>query len=69
MVAATNIEPLLLTEKQAARALNLCGKTVSTLRKSGELPCIRQGRAVRYDPADLRAWIAGKKESAPIACN
>jgi hypothetical protein len=32
-----------------------------SLTKSGEIPCVRIDRAVRYDPADLRAWIAKKK--------
>ena len=56
-------------EIQALRNMGIVVNLVSTLRKTGELPCLRQGRAVRYDPADLRAWILGKKAPAPIACN
>ena len=65
--SATSPEPLLLTVRQAARALALCDKTLRELTKRGELPCIRYGRAVRYDIADLRAWIAAKKGTAAIA--
>jgi excisionase family DNA binding protein len=65
--SATNPDPLLLTVRQAARALALCDKTLHELTKRGELPCIRYGRAVRYDVADLRAWIAAKKSTPPVA--
>ena len=49
---------LLLTEREAAKALSICPRTLWQLRTDGEIPCIRVGRAVRYDPADLRAWVA-----------
>jgi excisionase family DNA binding protein len=49
---------LLLTEREAAKALSVCPRTLWQLRTDGQIPCIRFGRAVRYDPADLRAWVA-----------
>lgn len=49
---------LLLTEREAAKALSVCPRTLWQLRTDGEIPCIRFGRAVRYDPSDLRAWVA-----------
>jgi hypothetical protein len=64
MVAATLTEPFLLTEQQAAHKLSLCPGMVSILRKRGEIPWVPVGRAVRYDPADLRAWIERKKDVA-----
>ena len=55
------IEPFLLTPKEAAKALAVCERTLYGLDKSGELPAVRIGRAVRYDVNDLRAWINQQK--------
>jgi excisionase family DNA binding protein len=52
---------LLLTPREAAKALSLCEKTLWTLTRRGELPAVRIGRAVRYDLADLRAFIDAAK--------
>jgi len=57
------IQPLLLTAREAAKGLNVCEKTLWTLTKNGEIPAVRIGRAVRYDPADLRAWIEKAKSA------
>lgn len=57
-------EPLLLTEREAAKALAVSPRTLWGLRNAGEIPCLRFGRAVRYDPADLQAWINRSKDSA-----
>ena len=53
--------PLLLTPRQAAQTLAVCEKTLYTLTKRGELPSVRIGRAVRYDVADLQAFINSRK--------
>jgi len=56
---------LLLTPKESAKALGLCEKTLWSLTDPrGPIACVRIGRAVRYDPADLSAWIelAKKRE-------
>lgn len=58
-----SIEPMLLTARQAARSLNLSERTLYSITKRGDLPAVRVGRTVRYDPADLRAWIASAKNS------
>jgi excisionase family DNA binding protein len=52
---------LLLTALQAAKALAISPRTLWSLTDSGEIPCVRIGRAVRYDPVDLRAWIERRK--------
>jgi len=57
----TAIEPMLLTPRQAAKALNVCERTLYGLAKSGDLPAIRIGRAVRYSMDDIRAWIERTK--------
>ena len=50
----------MLKKAEAAQFLNM---SVSWLEKAGgkEIPVIKIGSAVRYDPADLRAWIESKK--------
>ena len=52
---------LLLTPREAAKALSVCERTLFGLTKAGELPVVRIGRAVRYSLDDLKAWI---KESS-----
>jgi excisionase family DNA binding protein len=54
----------LLTSPEAARCLAISERLLWSLTKRGELPCVRIGRAVRYDPADLRAWIEACKVEA-----
>jgi len=57
------IEPMLLTARQAARALSVSERTLFSLTQAKEIPAVRFGRAVRYDPTDLRAWIEKAKRS------
>jgi excisionase family DNA binding protein len=57
--------PLLLTEKQAAAVLNISPRTLWGMRQRGEIRFVRFGRAVRYDPADLRSWIDSQKTANP----
>jgi excisionase family DNA binding protein len=56
-----NLDVLLLTAPEAARKLAVSERTLWGLTHRAEIPCVRIGRAVRYDPADLRAWIAARK--------
>lgn len=58
-----SIQPLLLTARQAAKALSISERTLYTLTKTGEIPAIKVGRLVRYDPRDLDAWIHRAKNS------
>jgi len=60
--STTTDRPLLLTPKQAAADLALCEKTLWSLTDPrGPIQCVRIGRAVRYDPSDLAAWIVQAK--------
>jgi excisionase family DNA binding protein len=52
---------LLLKPAEAAKLLQIGERTLWRLTDEGELQCIRIGRSVRYDPADLLVWIAAKK--------
>lgn len=54
-------EPLLLKADEAAAQLNISPRSLWQYTKSGELPCVRMGRSVRYVPADLEAFIVSRK--------
>lgn len=51
----------LLTSREAAEWLAVSPRTLWELANRGDLPCVRIGRSVRYDPNDLDAWIARQK--------
>ncbi|MCC6907051.1 MAG: helix-turn-helix domain-containing protein [Phycisphaerales bacterium] len=54
-------QPILTTSLRAAESLSISIRTLANLTAAGELPCVRIGRAVRYDVADLRAFIEARK--------
>ena len=54
-------EQLLLKPADAANALAISERMLRYITSDREIPCVRVGRAVRYDPADLRAWIDRQK--------
>jgi excisionase family DNA binding protein len=51
-------QKLLVTAKQAAASLAISERTLWQLTHEGRLPVVRFGRTVRYDPDDLRAFVA-----------
>jgi len=61
MIENSNV--MLFTAPEAAKALAISPRTLWSLTDSGEIPCVRIGRAVRYDPADLRALIDRRKNT------
>ncbi len=60
MVASAQIEAL-LTPKETAELLGVSQMTVYNLNRRGALPRVLIGRAVRYEPADLRAYLDRSK--------
>ncbi|MCU0809082.1 MAG: helix-turn-helix domain-containing protein [Candidatus Contendobacter sp.] len=56
--------PSLLTVGKAAEQLAVSRRTLERLIQTGALPCIRLGRLVRIDPADLAAMLEGVKTRA-----
>lgn len=54
----------LLTLREAAALLSVSERTVWQLGADGQIPQVRIGRAVRYDPADLRRWIEKQKRNS-----
>jgi excisionase family DNA binding protein len=58
-------ERRLLTRPEAAKLLNL---SLSAVEKMKDIPHVKLGRrAVRYDSADLWAWIETKKTGGGLA--
>ncbi len=53
--------PQLLKPAEAARSLAISERKLWGLTKCGEIPCVRIGRSVRYDPRDLASWIEARK--------
>ncbi len=52
---------LLWKSLQAARSLGISERKLAELTSSGEIPCVRIGRSVRYRPEDLEAWLTARK--------
>ena len=52
---------LLVTVEEAARLLSVSPRTLWGMTQRGEIPRVRIGRSVRYDPADLRNWVDEQK--------
>lgn len=56
---------LLLKEPEAAAALGLCPRTLREARKAGKLRYVLIGRAVRYTPEDITAYIDSLRQVEP----
>jgi hypothetical protein len=64
-MAAEPMPPLLLTSREAAKALSICERSLWGLTAPrGPIPAVRINRAVRYDPRDLAAFIDKVKGGA-----
>ena len=57
-----NLRPLLLSPREAAKALSICERTLFSLTKAGEIRAVRIGRCVRYSLDELQAWIERASE-------
>ncbi|MCR9232970.1 MAG: helix-turn-helix domain-containing protein [bacterium] len=57
MKTTTQESPVLITEKEAARLLGCCERSVWQLRKDGKLRCVKIGTAVRYARTELDRFI------------
>ena len=55
---------LLLSPKDASKALAISPRKLWSLTAGGEIKCVRIGRLVRYDPDDLREYVESVKEGA-----
>jgi len=50
----------LWTAREAAHFLAVSESWVYQAARGGTLPCIRVGRALRFDPSALRAYVRGE---------
>ena len=57
----TTIEPLTLTQQQAADALNVPVDTVLNLTRTGQLRSVPIGKHKRWLLDDLRAYVEAQK--------
>jgi excisionase family DNA binding protein len=53
---------MLLTSKEAAKALRISERQLWRITDDGLLPCVKIGRLKRYDNRDLEAYIKRAKE-------
>jgi hypothetical protein len=60
------IPPLLLGEKDAARALGLSPRSLFNLRQHEGLPFLKIGTRVMYSPAALAQWVAKRQAPAEM---
>lgn len=51
----------LLRPREAAEWLKISERSLWALTQRNELPAVRIGRSVRYDMADLRAFVDARK--------
>lgn len=55
---------LLLRPPEAAERLAISPRKLWELTRRGDIPVVKIGRAVRYDPRDLADWIDREKVGA-----
>jgi excisionase family DNA binding protein len=51
----------LLTIREAAAHLAISDRSLWTIMQQGHIRCVRIGRSLRFDPADLRRYIERNK--------
>ncbi len=61
---APELAPL-LRAPEAANLLAISKRKLWELTNCGEIPCVRFGRSVRYDPMDLAAFMESHKCRGP----
>lgn len=57
MKQVQEIPRLLIDAHETARALSISERTLWGMTNRGEIPSVRIGRRVLYDPRALRDWI------------
>lgn len=56
-----HIPPPLMTEAQAAEWLAICTRTLRTLRQAGKVHYVQMKSGIRYDLADLQAFVESQR--------
>ena len=55
---------LAMSEREAAAAIGVSGRTLYTLRTAGELPYFRVSGRVLYSVVALESWIASRLQNS-----
>ena len=55
---------LAMSEREAAAAIGVSGRTLYTLRAAGELPFFRVGGRVMYSVPALQEWIKSRLQNS-----
>ena len=66
MNTSTPNPTLLLTPLESSRTLRISPRKLWSLTASGEIPHVRIGRCVRYDPRDLVAYLESQKKGGDV---
>ena len=56
--------PQLLTVRDVAKLLQFHEKTIYAWAERGELPCMRVGNRLRFDPSAVSRWLQARKAGA-----
>jgi excisionase family DNA binding protein len=59
-------DDVLWTVKDIARVLKSSVSWVYKAAERGELPCLRIGAMLRFEPATIRAWLEAKRSSSSL---
>lgn len=63
-------DSLLLSTREAAKRLSISERTLYSLTKAGQLPCVRLGMAKRYSVETIKQWIQkAESEAVPLTRN
>ena len=58
--------PLALQSRDAARALGITERLLTSLSESGQLRCVRLGKVTLYPVSCLRAWLEREATGKPV---
>lgn len=53
----------LLSAGQVAKLLGISERFLWGFTQSGEIPSVRIGKRVLYDPSDVRQWVESRKQA------
>lgn len=59
-------DDVLWTVHDVARLLNASVSWVYKAAEKGQLPCIRIGAMLRFEPAAIRAWLAARRGGSSL---
>jgi len=64
--ARVPVQPLALRSRDAARAMGITERLLTSLADSGDIRCIRLGKVVLYPVSCLRSWLEREATATPV---